>query len=56
MKRLLGNFFYGFLTIALVLSFGHFAQAAGKKSDKAGMCHILYGEIEWDRKILSRFL
>jgi branched-chain amino acid transport system substrate-binding protein len=41
MKRLLGNFFYGFLTIALVLSFGHFAQAASKKVIKLG-CAISF--------------
>jgi branched-chain amino acid transport system substrate-binding protein len=40
MKRLLNNFFYGFLTIALVLSFGHFAQAA-KKEIKLG-CAISF--------------
>jgi branched-chain amino acid transport system substrate-binding protein len=40
MKRLIGNFFYGFLTIALVLSFGHFAQAA-KKEIKLG-CAISF--------------
>ena len=34
------NFFYGFLTIALVLSFGHFAQAA-KKEIKLG-CAISF--------------
>jgi branched-chain amino acid transport system substrate-binding protein len=37
---LIGNFFYGFLTIALVLSFGHFAQAA-KKEIKLG-CAISF--------------
>jgi branched-chain amino acid transport system substrate-binding protein len=41
MKRLLNNFFYGFLTIALVLSFGHFAQAASKKEIKLG-CAISF--------------
>jgi branched-chain amino acid transport system substrate-binding protein len=40
MKRLIQNFFYGFLTIALVLSFGHFAQAA-KKEIKLG-CAISF--------------
>jgi branched-chain amino acid transport system substrate-binding protein len=40
MKRLIGNFFYGFLTIARVLSFGHFAQAA-KKEIKLG-CAISF--------------
>jgi len=40
MKRLLNNFFYGFLTVALVLSFGHFAQAA-KKEIKLG-CAISF--------------
>jgi branched-chain amino acid transport system substrate-binding protein len=40
MKRLIGNFFYGFLTIAIVLSFGHFAQAA-KKEIKLG-CAISF--------------
>jgi branched-chain amino acid transport system substrate-binding protein len=33
-KSLLKNFFYGLLTIALVLSFGHFAQAASKSSKR----------------------
>ena len=41
MKRLIQNFFYGFLTIALMLSFGHFAQAAGKKEIKLG-CAISF--------------
>jgi len=41
MKRLLNNFFYGFLTIALVLSFGHFAQAASQKVIKLG-CAISF--------------
>jgi len=41
MKRLLNNFFYGFLTIALVLSFGHFAQAAAQKVIKLG-CAISF--------------
>jgi branched-chain amino acid transport system substrate-binding protein len=41
MKRLLNSFFYGFLTIALVLSFGHFAQAASKKVIKLG-CAISF--------------
>lgn len=40
MQRLMKNFFYGFLTIALVLSFGHFAQAA-KKEIKLG-CAISF--------------
>jgi branched-chain amino acid transport system substrate-binding protein len=39
-QRLMKNFFYGFLTIALVLSFGHFAQAA-KKEIKLG-CAISF--------------
>jgi branched-chain amino acid transport system substrate-binding protein len=41
MKRLLKNFFYGFLTIALVLSLGQFAQAASKKEIKLG-CAISF--------------
>ena len=41
MKRLLKNFFYGFLTIGLVLSFGHFAQAASKSVIKLG-CAISF--------------
>ena len=41
MKRLIQNFFYGFLTIALMLSFGHFAQAASKKVIKLG-CAISF--------------
>ncbi len=41
MKSLLKNFFYGFLTIALVLSFGQFAQAAGNKVIKLG-CAISF--------------
>lgn len=41
MKRLLKNFFYGFLTAALVLSFGHFARAAGEKVIKLG-CAISF--------------
>jgi branched-chain amino acid transport system substrate-binding protein len=41
MKGLLKNFFYGFLTIAIVLSFGHFAQAASKKEIKLG-CAISF--------------
>jgi branched-chain amino acid transport system substrate-binding protein len=41
MKRLLKSFFYGFLTVALVLSFGHFAQAASKKVIKLG-CAISF--------------
>jgi branched-chain amino acid transport system substrate-binding protein len=45
MKRLLGNFFYGFLTIALVLSFGHFAQAAGKKVIKLGCAISFTGKL-----------
>jgi branched-chain amino acid transport system substrate-binding protein len=40
-KRLLKNFFYGFLTVGLVLSFGHFAQAASKKVIKLG-CAISF--------------
>lgn len=41
MKRLLNNFLYGCLTVALVLSFGHFAQAASKKEIKLG-CAISF--------------
>ena len=41
MKRFLKSFFYGFLTVALVLSFGHFAQAASKKVIKLG-CAISF--------------
>jgi branched-chain amino acid transport system substrate-binding protein len=40
-KRLLKNFFYGFLTVALVLGFGHFAQAAQTKVIKLG-CAIAF--------------
>ena len=41
MKRLLNNFLYGCLTAALILSFGQFAQAAGKKEIKLG-CAISF--------------
>ena len=41
MERLLKNFFYGFLTAALVLSLGNFAQAAGEKMIKLG-CAISF--------------
>jgi branched-chain amino acid transport system substrate-binding protein len=41
MKRLLKDFLYGFLTVALVLSFGHFARAASKKVIKLG-CAISF--------------
>ena len=41
MKRLLKNFLYGFLTVGLVLSFGHFARAASKKVIKLG-CAISF--------------
>ena len=41
MNRLLRNFFYGVLTVALVLSLGHFAQAAGEKVIKLG-CAISF--------------
>ncbi len=41
MNRLLKNFFYGVLTVALVLSLGHFAQAAGEKVIKLG-CAISF--------------
>jgi branched-chain amino acid transport system substrate-binding protein len=41
MKRLLKNFLYGFLTVGLVLSYGHFAQAASKKVIKLG-CAISF--------------
>jgi branched-chain amino acid transport system substrate-binding protein len=40
-NRLLRNFFYGVLTVALVLSLGHFAQAAGEKVIKLG-CAISF--------------
>ena len=40
-ERLLKNFFYGFLTAALVLSLGNFAQAAGEKMIKLG-CAISF--------------
>jgi len=40
-KRLLKNFFLGFLTVAMVLSFGHFARAAGDKVIKLG-CAISF--------------
>jgi branched-chain amino acid transport system substrate-binding protein len=40
-KRLLKNFFFGFLTVALVLSFGNFARAAGEKVIKLG-CAISF--------------
>jgi branched-chain amino acid transport system substrate-binding protein len=40
-KRLLKNFFFGFLTAALVLSFGQFARAAGEKVIKLG-CAISF--------------
>jgi branched-chain amino acid transport system substrate-binding protein len=40
-NRLLKNFFYGVLTVALVLSLGHFAQAAGDKVIKLG-CAISF--------------
>jgi branched-chain amino acid transport system substrate-binding protein len=41
MKRLLKNFFYGFLTIGLVLSLGQFAQAARTRVIKLG-CAISF--------------
>jgi len=41
LKTLLKNILYGFLTIALVLSFGHFAQAASEKVIKLG-CAISF--------------
>ena len=41
MKRLLKNFFFGFLAVAMVLSFGHFARAAGEKVIKLG-CAISF--------------
>jgi branched-chain amino acid transport system substrate-binding protein len=40
-KRLLKNFFFSFLTVALVLSFGNFARAAGEKVIKLG-CAISF--------------
>jgi len=40
-KRLLKNFFFGFLAVAMVLSFGHFARAAGEKVIKLG-CAISF--------------
>jgi len=40
-KRLLKNFFFGFLTVAMVLSFGNFARAAGEKVIKLG-CAISF--------------
>jgi branched-chain amino acid transport system substrate-binding protein len=40
-KRLLKNFFFGFLTVAMVLSFGQFARAAGEKVIKLG-CAISF--------------
>jgi len=40
-KRLIKNFCYGFLTVALVLSLGNFARAAGEKVIKLG-CAISF--------------
>ncbi len=51
MKRLLKNFFYGFLAIGLVLSFGHFAQAAGKKVIKLGCAISFTGKLSRTGKL-----
>ena len=51
MKRLLKNFLYGFLAVGLVLSFGHFAQAAGKKVIKLGCAISFTGKLSRSGKL-----
>jgi branched-chain amino acid transport system substrate-binding protein len=50
-KSLLKNFFYGFLTIALVLSLGQFAQAASKKVIKLGCAISFTGKLSRTGKL-----
>ena len=51
MKSLLKNFFYGFLTIALVLSLGQFAQAASKNVIKLGCAISFTGKLSRSGKL-----